>query len=444
MNVILRLGLTALVCVVSVSRAQDTIVSIDGIVKHVSLGQCDIPEWSSLSNKCKCCLISKYPRLSQGAKASELIEECINAGLCTRQVIEELVKDLKLSQQLILSKESEYHILLQRLHESSVTLKDVPVSVHMLDAHGRLTSDGLKQFLEKAYQQKLLPYPEFKQVSCLQARDVMELKGFKTLQLFEVTSECVPNKQQFIIKEVSTFQELLRLAQSKSITELQPYIYPQKTQDFPVIVFPLAFLQYNDAQGGRHYMIVMPKAQGDNLEAIMKRFIQDPSTQNITAAKNAYYQAGKTMANYHRRFMKDEQRAIAALHGDTQHKNISYDQSNNSIWWIDTEDVITFYNAPGPIAYDIIHILFWSIGITNLLKDGTLAAWIEAVFPAFIEGYASGYPYEEYKKMIKKVIDIIMNYKTIDRYALDPWYIKNYMPQAAKTLQALKQRYGIL
>lgn len=418
-----------------VSNPQDTIVTIDGVVKKLELGKCNVVQWSNLSDACKCCLISKYHKLAQGAQAKKIVQECIQNGLCTQETIQGLLLALDLPKEIASSQESSYRALLQRLYESSLILKTAPVEPSMLDERGEFTPQGLSYFLETAHSKGMLPYPEFKSVSCLSARNVIELKGFKTLQLFDVTSECSPSKQQFIVKEVSSFDELFRLAQSRSIPLLQEYIYPNKKKDFPVIVFPIAFLQYTDQKKNQHYLIVMPKAQGDNLEAIMKLFAQEQSSKNSFLAKDAYFQAGKTMANYHKLFMQDAEKGLAALHGDTQHKNISYDRSTNTIWWIDTEDIITFYNKPSPIAYDIIHILFWSIGITNVLKDNVLKKWIEVVFPAFIQGYASAYDEQTQKDITKKVVSIMRNYKNVDRYAQDPWYVVNYMPYVKPVLE---------
>ncbi len=71
-----------------------------------------------------------------------------------------------------------------------------------LTADGMLTEASMSQFLVKAFSEKKLNNDSFSKEACLKSKNIGTQGGFKTLQLFLVTSTCHPREaSMYIIKE---------------------------------------------------------------------------------------------------------------------------------------------------------------------------------------------------------------------------------------------------
>lgn len=70
-------------------------VNIDRNIRELDENSsCDISNWSNkLDNACKCCLVKRVPLLDKGFSAQEIVDQCIQKGHCTQELIAVLKHD---------------------------------------------------------------------------------------------------------------------------------------------------------------------------------------------------------------------------------------------------------------------------------------------------------------------------------------------------------------
>jgi hypothetical protein len=382
--------------------AEKLLVNIDRTIREIDDStSCSISDWSNnLSDACKCCLIKKVPLLDQGKKAEDIVNECIQKGSCTTDLIALLKKD-----------SADLKSALRQLYTTSVVIKKVTgVTV---DKSGRLTEEGAKQLLEKAYAEKKLPYDDFKSVSCLKSQDIFKQeKGLATEQLFLVNSTCGGQSTHgYILKEmISKYNETRNLADFFGLKQLDDLILPNKSKGVPSLslAVPIAFFQYDN-----RYLSLLPQAQGEIVDKLLLKYFLNRNETNKKNVEQAYSEIGTVIAQLHQRFMKKQEGRVLGLtviHADLHNKNIFYDANTRLVTLIDNEAMAaTFKKADTPIK-DIAYAIL-SLGFTNLLipeqirtRPNIASEWIKLVTAPFLKSYISSYPKEDQLKLFNEII----------------------------------------
>ncbi|MGC2310393.1 MAG: hypothetical protein WA432_02095 [Candidatus Babeliaceae bacterium] len=414
-NKILRnsIGLLLLVPLFAISlyaATEKVLVNIDRVIKEVDENTpCALDEWAnSLDAACKCCLVKRIPLLDIGKKASEIVEECIAKGYCTKPIFEHIQKE----EQELGTSEQELEKALRKLYNNSLIIKKVDTEGIQFDQYGNFTESSVGPFLERAYQEGKLPDEVFKSARCLKVKNFSEEKGVQTAQLFTIESTCKnkKNPEFYILKEMSKkYDETASLAALYGIHELDTLIWPHKPPSgYPVIVIPEAFIQYGD-----HYLSLMPRASGVSLESVMKNYINQQTEDNEKLVKQSYSDVGRALGKFHKKFMKKiEGKNLTSIHGDFHHKNIFYDPKTRQVSFIDNEYIAASFKKPKPITQDTDIILRsglkleialklnWPSGMKNPLSSDK---WLSITVPSFFIAYINEYPKNEHKAILEEI-----------------------------------------
>ena len=266
----LSLSLALIIPLLLFTAADDIIVIIDHTAHLInSETSCTMSKWANtLENSCICCLIKHAPHIKEkNFKASYLINGCIGNKNCSKEVLNQLIQELIPNQQKLdvfdAKSENILRDFITHLYDKVVVIKEIYPTAITFTPEGNFTEESLKQFLEQAYKDKKLPNPDFKSVSCLQTHNIATSGGIRTRQLFTVQSSCsVPPGREYIVKDIERFtdpegiqhpliNEPYFLVEKALMPELQPFIYPNKKENFPTLIFPEAYTFFNASCSGQ-------------------------------------------------------------------------------------------------------------------------------------------------------------------------------------------------
>jgi len=226
-----------------------------------------------------------------------------------------------------------------------------------------------------------------------------ELEGapWGTTQLFLVQS---PEKS-FIVKGMKEWQKKIAdLVHGTQVPGIKPYLYPHlQNNKYPQFLFPINYLSYDDPNGHKQYVSLMPKASGYSLASLMKAFAQHPGDKRvIKQVVQAYFDTGAVMACFYRATNG------TITHGDFHHGNIFYKPETRQVTLIDNERVATSSVQANNISQDSAFLLMKSLYVAqwtqpdlvkSLVGNSRIHEWYALYLPSFIAGYISVLPQHE-------------------------------------------------
>lgn len=243
----------------------------------------------------------------------------------------------------------------------------------------------------------------------------MDVQGsFNTIQLFSVTSTCLPGKtSMYIIKEAkhgfNEAESLRAIAKYPGMKELLAPAMPLK--GLPSIALPLAYFSYAGPTGyGLHYIAAMPAAKGKVLCQIVGEYRKNQSPQNAERIKRAYKILGTELANFHKRFSRPVQGSKIGKtipHGDMHCFNVFYDEIGGHFTFIDNETMAASLNNLQTPDDDILKLFLGLVSTSEpearkeIIKGIDPKVWYNLAFKNFIEGYLDAYTSTEQKQVLQ-------------------------------------------
>lgn len=395
--------------------AQKPLVIGNIVVDAQSNNPCVIDNWDHVARyACRCCIVHTADAIAGSQRdGTKILESCKKNGPCTDALIEELREEEDLQD----ASDTEF---VNILYDRSKVIKEVALSTNGDSSKtGKLTPDALKKFLVEAHANKKLLHPAFAKEKCLEVIDLLKEAGTATTQLFLVKNTCDPKKPEFIVKEMGKKKgEAFDLSLASHAKDIIPYVAPKKEEGFPVIMLPIAYLSYSSH--GDHYLAVMHKAQGIEFFKLMKEYIAHPTTENKQRLIKAYEILGKTLANFHKKFMRkiigtshtregtktltipDTENLLGRtiIHGDFHPRNYFLDESCGIMYWIDNEKLGKTTINPQSIHCDIGHVIFYPFMADFLLQKENVnkAQWFDTFYTPFLAAYINTFGGDHYKR----------------------------------------------
>lgn len=307
-------------------------------------------------------------------------------------------------------------------------IKQITFDPSLLASDGTFTEQSLPQFLAQAYSEKKLADDSFNKETCLKAKK-MDVKGsFNTLQLFSITSTCLPGKaSMYIIKEAKNgymeAESLMAVSKYPGMKELLAPGTPPK--GLPSIALPIAYFSYTGQNSyGLHYIAAMPAAKGKVLCQIVTEYRNNQSPQNAERIKRAYKMLGTELANFHKRFSKPVQGSKIGKtipHGDMHCFNLFYDEIGGHFTFIDNETMAASLNNLQAPDDDILKLFLGLFSTSepearkDIIKGINTTAWHNLAFKNFVEGYLDAYKPTEQKQVLQDLKTMFNSKKTF------PW-----------------------
>ncbi len=253
-------------------------------------------------------------------------------------------------------------------------------------------SEALK-FLKKSYDAQILPDPNFRDVGCMEGKDIMSAKGFQTLQLFMITSRCTGQENKYILKEIkSGMAEIDRLNKAVATPGLAPYIFPSEVPGFPTYYFPSSYIVYRHKLSN-HYMTTIPVAKGVLLTKTAGLFRSGQLDRG--ALRDMYFEAGKAVSNFHRAFMKPAASSAkhvlqdTMIHGDFHQDNVFFDPDAKKLRVIDNERIsASNYAHPyNDLSYFFFHTVTAFLPSDIKADKAFMRDWLYETLKSFVKGY---------------------------------------------------------
>jgi hypothetical protein len=407
-------------------QSGEVLVTIDNIVKEIGKSSsCNITDWAhKFENSCVCCLIKQVPDLKQEkTTAYEIIQDCISQGYCDSKTINTFIKE-NVGQEYSVNifdanAEEILKKLLFGLYEKSIVIKEIEPSKELtFDNFGNFTEQSLSQFLAQAYKDKKLTNPDFAKIDCITTKNLVGYAPASSnlTQLFLITSQCsIPRGKEYILKDLKLGQvEASRLARLASLPEIKNI---ENKPNFPVVIFPVAYLSYayNDK---KHILSLMPKAAGITFSQFTDAYEKKPTEEYLKKLIEAYKQAGRDLANFHKYFMgpdKGEASLNTVRHADLHRNNVFYDEKTKTISFIDNETMMEKFNNRENAIYDVQKLIFSMLGVIDKFTIDKIVKQQMSIdlVKAFLESYINVF---DTPKARKNVLDQITSlFKTIDK-----------------------------
>lgn len=393
---------------------------------------CSLSKWGTLSNACLCELIKNVPALKAGSlSAASLVRQLIIENHCSLDILNDMLaensrKEIVLNDLDDLDKfDHEIKEAIIGLYERAIIIKNVDAPSSQFTQQGNFTPSSLEHFLRQAHKEGKLSLADFSDLSCVQIKDLSSSgqKGANTGQLFLVSLTCQGKADiDYIVKEMITdpINETFRLVKASEIKELDPYIFPPFKKgsptaaifasladfqiDFPIFIFPSAYLSYS-YKGIRHVLSIAIKAPGVPLSRFMRDYKEHPTRENLMRAERAYFAVGHAISLFHRKFLHSGLITSTAVHGDFHYENIFFDEGRNQVYLIDNERVAHYMRNPTDINQDVTYL--FSVSQSKFVTppdffthfpDKDLYDYVTIY--SFIKGYLDAYPSEERMAML--------------------------------------------
>ncbi len=396
-------------------------------VKNISRREaCQAPAWNNdIASSCRCCIVQEADLCHTKINGTKVIDACKRQKKCNDVAVGELKR------QEALSLESDTFFV-NKLHTRYNIIKKVQVAPHEVH-RGKFSCPGLLSFLTRAYADGKIDDPTFADPDQLQVIDLKKrihddkATGMATRQLFLVKN--IKTHQEYIVKDLAKGKnEAFDVTLTKRYLPLQDYCMPHITQNFPVLMIPIACLEYH--RWGKHIITITHKAPGNAFFSYITDYIQNPSEKNKKRLQRGYKALGVTLANFHKKFMKNGKgepdtkslHNFTLVHGDLHAKNIFFDETDDKIYWIDLERLGKSILRPVSPAIDFGYILLfpffnfpWSIIFdTNLkTKKVNIPRWFADFYKPFLHAYLDTFGGDK-KERAQEILQLLRQKKEGD------------------------------
>lgn len=388
-------------CSVARVDAQE-LVTIDKVVGIIDKkSACEVNRWRGEENQCKCCLVREA--ISSPGDFDTVVSRCKSFGLCSDKSLETIKKSLKISNDSDLAK---------RIFDEAVVVKSSECPIFLKD-DGTFDADGLINFLACAHQGGQLKNAAFSGKDCLRAEMLGGQKGVQTIQLFRVISTCSKSEgeQKFIVKEWPRgkgFSEPQRLETTRLVPGMSEILWPNMLPGYPTINVPIAYLKYQDKGNKTRYLSIMREAPGKPLKSYVNEYLANRASYGSQLDK-IYFELGKAVANFHRRFMdKPSTGKILGktiIHHDLHVNNVFVSLEGDSVIvsFIDNEMMGNYVTNHQEVTHDLTELWF------------QLTQWHRIQFEKedylrtlsnFIRGYASAFPPDQRRQVLVEIDEL--------------------------------------
>jgi len=322
-------------------------------------------------------------------------------------------------------------------------IQKIDVDKKILNYDGSLPASAVPKVLSQAFLEKKISDPAFNKDSCLKVKSIAIVGSFNTKQLFSIESSCDASKApiSYIAKEaVHGEKEALSLKEIEKTPGMKALLAPAKPpQGLLGLALPVAYLSYEDNNGMKHYLAIMPYAPGRVLCDVVKDFGDAKKPENAKRLEKAYKNLGTQLGNFHRRFMKSPKKpgiGETLLHGDLHCLNIFYDEKTGLTTLIDNETIADYIKNPRTPDDDILKLFFGPFSKSepesrkDLIKGIDLETWFQKAFSNFVEGYAENVPQSQKAKVYEDLKKIFNTDQKLAWQSISP-----------ETLKDLREKY---
>jgi hypothetical protein len=166
----------------------------------------------------------------------------------------------------------------------------------------------------------------------------------------------------------------------------------------------------------------------------MNAYLTDSNDHNKQRLQKGYKTLGKTLANFHKKFMdKDSIDGNTITHGDFHVRNFFYDETTNMIYWIDNERMgraILTKRSPSEDLDRVLFLPFWpeenALRFSSAFRNNPepfFKDFYSEFFKAYLQAFSGDI--KERSRELKKVLSQInrpklveLSQKTIDNLIL--------------------------
>ncbi len=398
-----------------------------GIIKEIrdvsDSESCALSAWDNqIEPACTCCIVQESDKITDTkVSGQDIIRTCLDKKECTHDAL------LALKAAGGLSSKSDDDFV-AAVYDKYKIIKRVYVSPQET-YRGKFSDKGIQSFLARAYSTGKIVDPAFEHIEELEIRNLhpvgkkSEEGGMATKQLFLVKNQ--KTGQEYIIKDLAKGKnEAFNVAIAARYNPLKKYSAPAYMADFPILALPVATLEYYRWRR-KHIITITPKASGSDLYSYMNAYKDNPSDSNKMRLQKAYTASAKTLANFHKAFMKNEQGkpdsssllGMTMVHGDLHPKNIFYDELTDRVYWIDLDRLGKSILRPMSPAIDLGYLLLfpffgfpWNLIFeTNIrTKKVDTRKWFNDFYEPFIREYITtfGGDTARYAREVKQLLHL--------------------------------------
>jgi len=409
------------------------ILNINKSIKIINNQQdCNLKQWgNNQENACQCCLTYGKGRFGEKQSADQIIDHCVNKSKqCSTASIANIKKRHN-------AQNMSSDAFLTKLYDNTKVVNKMTLDSSLLAPNGLLTEDLLSTVLAQAYKEGKLKDKAFSEKQCMKVKSLGSGSGFNTLQLFLVTSTCMPTKQfLYIVKESKRgLSESTNLKKIEEYPGMNDIISPKIKKDFPSIALPFFYFSYQPLNQKVHYIATMPAAKGMVLCDLITEFRDNQSPENAKRLERAYGILGKELGNFHKKFMKPgkgKKIGVTIAHGDFHCNNIFYDEALGHFTFIDNETMVRSFGSLKSPVPDFMRLIFPPFSTTETLyKFNELitginpGTYLNLVLKPFISGYISAYSASDKKLVLQDLKEIFTGKISITFLDFD----RNYMQE---------------
>ncbi len=295
--------------------------------------------------------------------------------------------------------------------------KELNTTPASLEKNGDLKAEYLPKLLAEALKGTNLS--DFANNNCLTAQKKETKGSFNTLQLFVIENTCKKDNPKFIIKEArDSIKEETNLKNIENFINIKNTNYYNE-QYFPALTLPIAYLGYN-ADSVKHNLLLMSFAKGKVFCDFVKEFRDNQTIENAKRIETAYYNFGKALSNFHKRFMTKMSGSKSLInntvnHGDLHCYNIYYNEDNNQFTFIDNETMaLTINNKQSP-SDDILKPFYGLLSQSEPTERKDMISGIETkkffdlALTSFLKGYIETYEKDKKNQLIKELKNIFIS-----------------------------------
>ena len=396
---------------------------------------CNTANWKNQESACQCCLTYGKGRFGEEQTADQIIDHCTNKSKqCNTSSISSIKR--KYNAQNMSSND-----ILNTLYSNTTVVHKMAINPALIKSNGNLTEDGLASILAQAYDEGKLKNKDFNAKQCLEVKSLGSGSGFSTLQLFKVTSTCMPSTAPllyFVKESKKALTESIHLKAIEEYPGMKELISPNIVKGFPTIALPFFYFSYHPHHQNIHYIVTMPGAKGVVLCELITQFRDDQSTANANKLKKAYEILGTELSNFYKRFMTPvpgKKIGNTVVHGDFHCNNMFYDETEH-FTFIDVETMVRSFKKPKSPKIDFMRLIFPPFSTTTtmynfkeLITGIKSKTYFNLTLKPFVRGYISTYNAHDQKQVLQELKAMFTNNINVSFLDFDRNYMQTLINQ---------------